>query len=101
MIRMMNGPDDFTGPVNIGNPGEFTIRQLAELTLELTGSKSPLVEKPLPTDDPERRRPDITLAKQRLGWEPRIALREGLAKTIDWFRSIDVDSYRPPTPNWA
>jgi UDP-glucuronate decarboxylase len=101
MIRMMNGPDDFTGPVNIGNPGEFTIRQLAELTLELTGSKSPLIEKPLPTDDPERRRPDITLAKQRLGWEPRIALREGLAKTIDWFRSIDVDSYRPPTPNWA
>ena len=101
MIRMMNAPDDFTGPVNIGNPGEFTIRQLAELTLELTGSKSPLVEKPLPTDDPERRRPDIALAKQRLGWEPQVALREGLAKTIDWFRSIDVDAYRPPTPNWA
>jgi UDP-glucuronate decarboxylase len=101
MIRMMNGPDDFIGPVNIGNPGEFTIRQLAELTLELTGSKSPLVEKPLPADDPERRRPDITLARQRLGWEPTVALREGLAKTIDWFRSIDVDTYRPPTPNWA
>ena len=101
MIRMMNASDDFTGPVNIGNPGEFTIRQLAELTLELTGSKSPLVEKPLPTDDPERRRPDITLARQRLGWEPQVALREGLAKTIDWFRSIDVDAYRPPTPNWA
>ena len=101
MIRMMDGPDDFVGPVNIGNPGEFTIRQLAELTLELSGSKSQLIEKPLPVDDPERRRPDITLAKQRLGWEPRVALREGLAKTIDWFRSIDVDSYRPPTPNWT
>jgi len=100
MIRMMNGPDDFTGPVNIGNPGEFTIRQLAELTLELTGSASQLVEKPLPVDDPERRRPDITLAKARLGWEPRVPLREGLGKTIDWFRSVKIDDFRAPTPNY-
>ena len=100
MIRMMNGPDDFVGPVNIGNPGEFTIRQLAELTLELSGSKSQLIEKPLPVDDPERRRPDITLAKEKLGWEPKVALREGLAKTIDWFRSVKLEHFRAPTPNW-
>jgi UDP-glucuronate decarboxylase len=100
MIRMMNGPDDFVGPVNIGNPGEFTIRQLAELTLELSGSKSQLIEKPLPVDDPERRRPDITLAKQKLDWEPRVPLREGLAKTIDWFRSVKFEDFRAPTPNW-
>jgi UDP-glucuronate decarboxylase len=100
MVRMMDGPDDFIGPVNIGNPGEFTIRQLAELTLELTGSKSKLVEKPLPVDDPERRRPDITLAKKHLGWEPKVPLREGLAKTIDWFRSVDIAQYRAPTPNY-
>ena len=100
MIRMMNGPDDFVGPVNIGNPGEFTIRQLAELTLELSGSKSQLVEKPLPVDDPERRRPDITLAKQKLDWEPKVPLREGLAKTIDWFRSVKLEHFRAPTPNW-
>jgi UDP-glucuronate decarboxylase len=101
MIRMMNGPDEFIGPVNLGNPGEFTIRQLAELTLELTGSRSKLVEKPLPADDPERRRPDIALAKRRLGWEPRVALRDGLTRTIDWFRTIDFEAYRPPTPNWS
>jgi UDP-glucuronate decarboxylase len=100
MIRMMNGPDDFVGPVNIGNPGEFTIRQLAELTLELSGSKSQLIEKPLPVDDPERRRPDITLAKEKLDWEPRVPLREGLAKTIDWFRSVKLEDFRAPTPNW-
>jgi UDP-glucuronate decarboxylase len=100
MIRMMNGPDDFVGPVNIGNPGEFTIRQLAELTLELSGSKSQLIEKPLPVDDPERRRPDITLAKQKLGWEPKVPLREGLAKTIDWFRAVKFSDFRAPTPNY-
>ena len=100
MIRMMNGPDDFIGPVNLGNPGEFTILELAELVLELTGSKSKLVHKPLPADDPTQRQPDITLARQRLGWEPKIPLREGLAKTIAWFRSIDMDHYRAPTPNY-
>jgi UDP-glucuronate decarboxylase len=100
IIRMMNGPDDFCGPVNLGNPDEFTIRELAELTLELTGSKSKLAFEPLPADDPVRRQPDITLARERLGWEPKVKLREGLKKTIDWFRTIKLDDYRPPTPNY-
>jgi UDP-glucuronate decarboxylase len=100
IIRMMNGPDDFRGPVNIGNPGEFTIRQLAELTIRLTGSKSSLVERPLPQDDPERRRPDITLAQTKLGWQPTVPLEEGLARTIDWFRSVKLADFRAPTPNY-
>ena len=99
MIRMMDGPDDFIGPVNLGNPEEFTILELAELVLELTGSRSKVVHRPLPIDDPARRRPDITLAKTRLGWQPTVPLREGLAKTIEWFRSIELGHYRPPTPN--
>ena len=99
MIRMMNGPDEFIGPVNLGNPGEFTVRQLATMVLELTGSKSKIVIKPLPADDPKQRRPDISLAKRWLDWEPTVPLREGLQKTIDWFRSIDMRRYRPPTPN--
>jgi dTDP-glucose 4,6-dehydratase len=73
-------------PVNIGNPDEFTVRQLADLVLELTGSSSELVLKPLPTDDPKQRRPDITKVRSELGWSPRVALREGLAKTIEYFR---------------
>lgn len=100
MIRMMNGPNDFIGPVNLGNPGEFTIRELAELTLEISKSKSELVFNPLPPDDPTRRRPDISLARNRLHWEPGVALRDGLTKTIEWFRTIDIESYRPPTPNY-
>ncbi len=84
-IRLMNTEDDFTGPVNTGNPGEFTILQLAETVLELTGSKSELIFKPLPKDDPKQRRPDITLAKEKLGWEPKITLREGLVPTINYF----------------
>jgi UDP-glucuronate decarboxylase len=100
IIRMMNGPDDFFGPVNLGNPDEFTIRELAELTIELTGAKSKIVNEPLPADDPTRRRPDITLAKDRLDWEPKIKLRDGLAKTIEWFQTIDLSAYRPPTPNY-
>jgi UDP-glucuronate decarboxylase len=100
IVRMMNGPDDFIGPVNIGNQGEFTILQLAELVVELTNSKSPIVHRPLPADDPTRRRPDITLATERLGWEPTIALRDGLARTIEWFRSIRLEDYRAPTPNY-
>ncbi|MGR0481890.1 MAG: UDP-glucuronic acid decarboxylase family protein [Candidatus Electronema sp. V4] len=84
-IRLMNTEDDFTGPVNTGNPGEFTIRQLAGTVLELTGSKSELIFKPLPQDDPRQRRPDITLAKEKLGWEPKISLREGLVPTIAYF----------------
>jgi UDP-glucuronate decarboxylase len=100
MMRMMNGPDDFIGPVNLGNPDEFTIRELAHLVLELTESKSKLVQMPLPADDPTRRRPDIALAKKHLHWEPKVPLREGLARTIAWFRSIDLADYRPPTPNF-
>ncbi|WP_373531448.1 UDP-glucuronic acid decarboxylase family protein [Vampirovibrio sp.] len=85
-VRLMdNTPEDFTGPVNIGNPGEFTILQLAEKVLALTGSTSKIERKPLPPDDPTQRRPDITLAKQKLGWEPTIMLEEGLKKTIAYF----------------
>ena len=100
MIRMMDGPDDFLGPVNVGNPEEFTILELARLVIELTGSQSKLVYSPLPADDPTQRRPDITLARERLDWQPTLPLREGLQKTIDWFRSIDLSHYRPPTPNY-
>jgi len=88
MIRMMNGPDDFAGPVNLGNPTEFTILDLAEKTIRLTGSKSEIIFKPLPQDDPLQRRPDITLAKEKLQWEPVIDVEKGLNKTIEYFRSI-------------
>lgn len=87
MIRMMDR-DDFTGPVNIGNPGEFTIRELAEEVLAQTQSSSTLEEKPLPSDDPVRRKPDISLAKEKLGWEPHITLPEGLKPTIEYFRVV-------------
>ena len=100
IIRMMNGPTQFIGPVNLGNPDEFTIRQLAELTIALTKSPSKLTFDPLPADDPTRRRPDITLAREQLNWSPNVPLREGLGKTIEWFRSIDINAYRPPTPNY-
>jgi UDP-glucuronate decarboxylase len=100
IIRMMNGPDEFIGPCNLGNPVEFTMRQLADEVIRLTGSKSKIIHQPLPPDDPTRRRPDITLAKTRLGWEPQVPLKEGLAKTIAWFRSINLAHYRPPTPNF-
>ncbi len=100
MISMMNVGSDFVGPVNIGNPIEFTIRELAETVIELSGSRSELVFEPLPSDDPTRRRPDISLAKEKLDWEPKVMLREGLAKTIDWFQSIQLSDYRPPTPNY-
>jgi len=85
LIRLMATPDDFTGPVNIGNPGEFTILELAEAVLELTGSRAQLVRKPLPTDDPRQRRPDIELARTQLGWQPTVMLREGLRHTIAYF----------------
>ncbi|KAA5545851.1 SDR family oxidoreductase [Roseiconus nitratireducens] len=100
IIRMMN-QDDLVGPVNIGNPGEFTIRELAEKIIQLSGSSSQLVHRPLPSDDPTRRRPDISLAKKELGWEPKVPLEEGLKHTIAWFKSIDLSDYRPPTPNYA
>ena len=84
MIRMMDC-EDFTGPVNLGNPGEFTMRELAEKVLAETGSKSEIVEKPLPADDPKQRQPNISLAKEKLGWEPQVPLSEGLPKTIAYF----------------
>jgi UDP-glucuronate decarboxylase len=87
-IRLMNTPDDFTGPVNLGNPGEFTILELATKVIELTGSKSKLIHKPLPIDDPRQRRPDISLAKEKLGWQPTIPLQEGLIKTIAYFENL-------------
>jgi UDP-glucuronate decarboxylase len=88
MIRMMGSREDFTGPVNIGNPHEFTIHELAEKVIRLTGSKSKIIKMPLPPDDPMQRQPDISLAKKELGWAPEVDLEEGLKKTIDYFRKI-------------
>jgi UDP-glucuronate decarboxylase len=84
----MRSPDDFTGPVNLGNPKEFTIRQLADKVVELTGSKSKLEFRPLPSDDPMQRQPDISLAKTALGWEPRVRLEDGIGKTIKYFEAL-------------
>jgi UDP-glucuronate decarboxylase len=88
LVRMMSSPEGFTGPINIGTPQEFTIRQLAETLIRMTGSASPIIFRPLPQDDPIQRRPDITLAHEKLGWEPRIPLSEGLEKTIAYFRTV-------------
>ena len=107
MAHMNNEPasgdlrDAFVGPVNIGNPGEFTIKQLAEKVIDLTGSKSKMVDLPLPKDDPLQRKPDISLAKKELGWEPKVNLDEGLKRTIAYFRSVDLDSFRKPTDHDA
>ena len=99
VMAAMAGTD--SGPINLGNPGEFTVRELAELVVEISGSSSQIIQsRPLPADDPLQRRPDITRARSHLGWEPRIPLRQGLERTIAWFRSIDMDQYRPPTPNY-
>jgi UDP-glucuronate decarboxylase len=94
-VRLM-AADGVTTPVNIGNPGEFTMRELADLVIELTGSASEIVHRPLPQDDPTQRRPDITRARELLGWEPRIALREGLARTIAYFDAQLSSGTRPP-----
>ena len=88
MILMMDSPDEVTGPINIGNPGEFTMLELARQVLELTGSASTIVHQPLPADDPRQRRPDLTLANQLLGWAPGIPLNEGLKKTIAYFKTM-------------
>ena len=88
MVRLMNSRDGFTGPVNVGNPNEFTILELAEKVIELTGSKSKIIYKPLPSDDPMQRQPDISLAKKELDWAPKVQLEEGLIKTIDFFKKI-------------
>lgn len=87
-IRLMESPPDFTGPVNLGNPNEFTIRELAEKVIVMTDSNSEIIEKPLPSDDPSQRRPDISLAKETLGWEPTVQHEEGLGKTIEYFRQL-------------
>lgn len=88
-IKMMNSPKEFTGPVNLGNPAEFTILALAETIIKMTGSKSNIIYRPLPEDDPMQRKPVIDLAKKRLSWEPKIGLDEGLKKTIAYFKNID------------
>ena len=85
MMRLMN-TENITGPINVGNPGEFTIKQLAEEVIALTGSKSKIIYKPLPSDDPRQRKPDISLAKEKLGWEPVVPLKVGLVKTIEYFK---------------
>ena len=87
-VRLMSTPKSVTGPVNLGNPGEFTMLELAQTVIELTGSKSKLVHLALPQDDPKQRRPDIALAKLELGWEPKVQLKEGLTKTIDYFDKV-------------
>lgn len=87
-VRLMNSPEAVTGPINLGNPGEFTIRELADMVIELTGSKSTIEHLPLPPDDPKQRRPDITRARNTLGWEPKIALREGLQRSIPYFERV-------------
>lgn len=86
IVRMM-GSEDFTGPVNLGNPGEYTVMELAKMVIEMTGSKSKIVHKPLPSDDPKKRKPDISLATSKLGWKPAVPVQEGLKKTIEYFRN--------------
>ena len=88
LIRMMGTPKGFLGPVNLGNPAEFTILELAEILIRMTGSRAKIVFKPLPQDDPTQRKPDITLAQKKLGWQPHVPLKEGLAKTIEYFRGV-------------
>ena len=101
LVSAMNTSDDFTGPVNIGNPVEFTIRQLAEHVVRLVGGSAKIeVARPLPQDDPKQRCPDISLARSVLKWEPKVPLEVGLKRTIDWFRSVDMSQFKAPTPNY-
>jgi UDP-glucuronate decarboxylase len=88
LMRLMDSAPDVTGPINIGNPREFTVRELAEKVIELTGSRSTIVEQPLPQDDPRQRQPDISKARQVLGWNPKIGLEDGLVTTIDYFAQL-------------
>lgn len=88
LIRLMNSPDEFTGPVNLGNPGEFTMIELAEKIRDLTGSRSALIHQPLPADDPKQRQPDIRLAREQLGWEPTVPLEQGLKPTVAYFENL-------------
>jgi UDP-glucuronate decarboxylase len=96
LIRLMHSPDELTGPINIGNPKEFTMLELASLVIELTGTKSRIVHRPLPQDDPRQRQPDITKAKETLGWTPQTPLHEGLVRTIDYFeKTLKDETIRP------
>ncbi|MDH5235706.1 MAG: GDP-mannose 4,6-dehydratase, partial [Gemmatimonadota bacterium] len=96
IYRLFNGSE--TMPVNIGNPNEFTVRQLAEMVVELTGSSSPIISHPLPADDPKVRQPDITRARNLLGWDPSVQLRDGLVRTIEYFRGLRGSArMQPPT----
>jgi UDP-glucuronate decarboxylase len=88
IVRLMDSPNELVGPMNLGNPGEFTIRELAEKVIDLTGSSSELVHQPLPSDDPTQRCPDISLAREKLGWEPQVTLDEGLKRTIPYFEYL-------------
>jgi UDP-glucuronate decarboxylase len=88
LIRLMESHDDIAGPINLGNPGEFTIRELAEIVIDLTGSKSKIVHRPLPSDDPKQRKPNISKAQELLGWRPTVPLRDGLKKTIAYFEGV-------------
>jgi len=88
LVRLMRAPDEVTGPINLGNPNEFTILELAEQVIELTGSKSKIEQRPLPEDDPTQRQPDLTRAREQLGWEPTIQLRAGLKHTIEYFDGL-------------
>jgi UDP-glucuronate decarboxylase len=99
LVRLMEDDDRDPGPVNLGNSTEFTIKQLAELIRERTGSKAPIKLMPLPFDDPTQRQPDIARAKERLDWKPEVELEEGLGRTIDYFRGLDLGQFRRPTPN--
>lgn len=101
LVRTMETGDEFTGPINLGNPVEFTIKQLAQSVVRLVGGSARIeVARPLPQDDPKQRCPDIALARKVLGWEPTIALEDGLKRTIDWFRAVDMSQFRAPTPNY-
>ena len=99
LILMMNNDHNFLGPVNLGNPNEFTIKQLADLVIEMTGSLSKITYLPLPMDDPTQRQPDISTAKKELAWEPAVMLKDGLIKTVEYFRSLNLEQFRKPTNN--
>ncbi len=97
LILLMKSPDDFVGPVNLGNPSEFSILELAETTINLTNSRSDIEFQPLPPDDPTQRQPDINLAKEKLGWEPRVPLKEGMMPTIEYFETLLADAKGSPS----
>ncbi len=99
LIVLMDSPDDCIGPINLGNPVEVSMRELAERVIAMTGSSSSITTLPLPADDPVRRQPDITIARQQLNWQPRVGLEQGLGQTIEYFRTLDLSRYRKPTPN--